>query len=466
MPKAIHLNAFTQCCINHHSEGQWKHPQDGTSRGYRSVDYWVDLARLLDRAGFSCLFLADVHGTYDVYRGSRDTAVRHAVQFPSNDPTVLIPAMAHATRTLGFACTFSTTYFPPYHTAKLFSTLDHLSGGRIGWNIVTSYLADAYTNFGLTDELTHDQRYDRADEYLEVVYKLWEHSWEEDAVVRDHERDMFADPARVHQIDHAGTWFNVPGPHMCEPSPQRTPLLFQAGQSGRGTTFAARHAEAIFCVYANLASCVRGVTKLRGALAAAGRATDEVKVCQGLSVVVAPTVAEAELKHATCRRYASPEGSLALFSGWVGIDLSTIDLDRPLDTMDSNAILGLLGHFKDLDPERRWTLREMAETIALGSVMPKIVGSPETVADEIERWIDETDIDGINLVPLTQPGGFRDFVELVQPELERRGRLHRLQPGHTLREHYSAGARARLPATHAAHHALPPWKQADSGRQR
>ncbi len=458
MKKQFHLNGFTQCCINHHSEGQWKHPLDGSSRGYRDIDYWVDLAKLLERGGFTCLFLADVHGTYSVYQGSRDTAVRHAVQFPSNEPTVIIPAMAAATRTLGFAATFSTTYFPPYQTAKLFSTLDHLTRGRVGWNIVTSYLADANANMGISEELGHDERYDRAEEYMEVVYKLWEHSWEENAVVRDIERDVFAEPARVHQIDHEGRWYKVPGPHMCEPSRQRTPLLFQAGQSGRGTDFAARHAEAIFCVHANIETSARGVAKIRAAIAAAGREPDDVKICQGVSVVVAPTDEEARLKLDTCRRYTSPEGSLALFSGWAGIDLSTIQPDQPLDTMESNAIQGLLSYFRDADPERRWTVREMGEWISLGSIMPKIVGSPTTVADELERWVDETGVDGFNLVPIIQPAGFRDFVDLVVPELRRRGRLPPLAADTTLREHYFGPGRPRLPANHVAQRTLPPWK--------
>ena len=456
--KPIHLNAFTQCCLNHHSAGQWKNPADGSADGYRSIDYWVDLAKLLERGGFTSLFLADVHGTYDVYRGSRDTAVRHAVQFPSNDPTLVIAAMAYATKTLGFGCTFSTTYFPPYHTAKVFSTLDHLTNGRVGWNIVTSYLADAEANFGITQSLTHDERYDRAEEYLEVCYKLWEHSWEDGAVVRDAARDCFNDPARIHQIDHVGRWFSVPGPHMCEPSPQRTPLLYQAGQSGRGVQFAARHAEAVFCVYPNLGATTRGVQQLREALAAAGRDPGSVKVCQGFTVVVAKTDAEAREKFEQLRRYASPEGNLALFSGWAGIDLSTLDPDEPLEAKSSNAIQGVLGYFKQVDPDRRWTLREMGEWIAVGSVMPKLIGSPQTVADQLEAWVDATGIDGINLAPIAQPAGFEDFVEMVVPELRRRGRLPSLQPGRTLREHFQGEGQRRLAADHVAHRCLPPWR--------
>lgn len=458
MAKRIHMNGFTQCCINHHSEGQWKHPLDGTATGYRDVGYWVELARLLERGCFDSLFLADVHGTYDVYRGSRETAVRHGVQFPSNDPTVIIPAMAYATRHLGFACTLSTTYFAPYQAAKLFSTLDHLTGGRIAWNIVTSYLADANANFGITGQLTHDQRYDRADEYLEVVYKLWEHSWEEDAVVRDKARDVFTEPSKVHQIDHAGTWFKVPGPHMCEPSPQRTPVLFQAGQSGRGTEFAARHAEAIFCVYPKIESCARGVDKLRRAALAAGRGGDEIKVFQGVTVIVAPTDEEAQLKLQTCRRYGTPQAAVALFSGWAGVDLSGIQPDKQLDQFESNAIQGLLGFFREVDAQRAWTVADIGEFMAIGSIMPKVVGSPATVADALERWMDETGIDGFNLVPVTQPSGFRDFVDLVVPELQRRGRMRTAYEGSTLRENYFGAGRSRLSPDHVAHRILPPWK--------
>ena len=458
MPKQIHLNGFTQCCANHHSEGQWKHPQDGTSRGYRDVRYWVELAQLLEKGCFDSLFLADVHGTYSVYKGSRETAVRHGVQFPSNDPTLIISAMAYATQHLGFACTYSTTYFAPYQTAKLFTTLDHLSNGRIGWNIVTSYLADATANFGIDDTLSHDERYDRADEYMDVVYKLWEHSWEDNALVRDAARDVYIEPARVHQIDHVGRWFQVPGPHMCEPSPQRTPILFQAGQSGRGTNFAAKHAEAIFCVYPHLDACTRGVAKIRAATAAAGRAADGLKVFQGITVVVAPTEEEAKLKFATHKRYASPEGSLALFSGWAGVDISTLSPDQPLDKVESNAIQGVLGILKEIDPDKRWTPREIGESMSVGSIMPKIVGTPSQVADELERWMDSTGIDGFNIVPIVQPGGFRDFVEMVVPELQRRGRVRTAYDGDTLRENFFGPGQRHLAADHVAHRTLPPWK--------
>ena len=459
MSKQIHFNAFTQCSICHHSKGQWKNPLDGSSQGYKDVDYWVNLAQTLERGNFDALFLADVHGTYDVYKGTRATAVQHTVQFPSNDPTLVVSAMAYATKRLGFACTYSTTYFPPYQTAKLFSTLDHLTKGRIAWNVVTSYLPDANANFELGDQMSHDERYDRAEEYLEVVYKLWEHSWEEDAAVRDAAADVHNDPAKVHEINHEGKWFTVPGPHMCEPSLQRTPVLFQAGQSGRGTEFAARHAEAVFALYANFDNCREGAKKFRATIAAEGRAPDHVKIFPGITPIIAASDAEAQEKFEKMKEYASPEGALALFSGWVGIDLSEVTSDMLLSDAKTDAIQGLLSYFTLIDPNRKWTVEAMGEQISIGSVMPKFIGSPTTVADQLEHWMNECDIDGFNIAPAVQPTGFTDFVDLVIPELRRRGRVPESYAGTTLREHYFGRRQTRLPGDHIAHRTLPEWKQ-------
>jgi FMN-dependent oxidoreductase (nitrilotriacetate monooxygenase family) len=457
--KQIHLNAFSQCSICHHSKGQWKHPLDGSSHGYKELDYWVELARTLERGCFDALFLADVHGTYDVYKGSRETAIRHTVQFPSNDPSLLISALAFATKRLGFACTYSTSYFAPYQAAKVFSTLDHLTKGRIAWNVVTSYLPDANANFGIGDQMDHDQRYERAEEYLEVVYKLWEHSWEEDATVRDAVNDIHTDPNKVHEINHEGPWFSVPGPHMCEPSAQRSPVLFQAGQSGRGVDFAARHAEAIFAIYANLETCRESAKKVRAAVLAQGRAPEHVKLFPGVTVIVAPTDEEAQQKYETCKQYASPEGALALFSGWAGIDLATIEPGTRLEDIKTDAIQGLLSYFTTVDPERMWTVEAIGEFISIGSIMPKVIGSPTTVADELERWMDGSDIDGFNLVPVNQPSGFTEFVDMVVPELQRRGRMRTSYQSATLREHYFGPGQARIADDHIAHRTLPTWKQ-------
>lgn len=451
MSKLMHLSAFTQACPDHHSEGQWKNPECWSANGgYADLDYWMDFARTLERGFFDCLFLADVHGTYDFYRGSDRAAIAHGVQFPGIDPTTVIPAMAAVTRYLGFASTYSTTYFPPYHTAKLFSSLDHLTKGRVAWNIVTSYLPNAMHNFDIREPLEHDERYDRADEYMDVVYKLWEHSWEEGAMIRDSKRDILTDPGKIHRIDHEGKWFHVSGPHMCEPSPQRTPVLFQAGASGRGQAFAGKHAEAVFTVSANIQSGVQDVQKIRKAAGDAGRDPSDIKVMQGVAIIVAPTDEEARLKEQTLRSYASHEASAALLSGWMNMDVSKFPNDKSLANIESKGIQGLAGMFSKIDPNRDWTLDKIKEYMEIGSILPKIIGSPETVADELERWMDECDVDGFNIHMPTQGSGFREFVDLVVPELQRRKRMRTEYESSTLRELFSGAGHARLAAPHPA----------------
>src|SRR5216684_1394264 len=245
MKKEIRLNAFAMNCVAHQSPGLWTHPRDRTS-DYNRLPYWIDLARTLERGRFDGLFLADVLGVYDVFGGSPDAALRNATQTPVNDPLLLISAMAAVTENLGFGVTCTLSYEPPYPFARRMSTLDHLTKGRVAWNIVTGYLDSAARGIGLDTQSGHDLRYTIADDYMEVVYKLWEGSWEDDAVVRDRERGIFARPEKVHTIHHHGTYYRADAIHLCEPSPQRTPLLYQAGSSPRGREFAGKHAECVF----------------------------------------------------------------------------------------------------------------------------------------------------------------------------------------------------------------------------
>jgi FMN-dependent oxidoreductase (nitrilotriacetate monooxygenase family) len=232
MTREIRFNAFDMNCVGHQSPGLWAHPRD-RSWQYKDLEYWVELAEILERGKFDGLFIADVLGVYDVYRGNIDAALHHSAQIPVNDPLQLVPAMALVTKNLGFGLTASLSFEHPYTFARRLSTLDHLTKGRAGWNIVTSYLDSGARNIGLGGQSAHDDRYDVADEYMEVCYKLWEGSWEDDAVLRDLERRLFTDPQKVHPIRHDGRHFKVPGVHLCEPSPQRTPVLYQAGASTR-----------------------------------------------------------------------------------------------------------------------------------------------------------------------------------------------------------------------------------------
>src|ERR1700758_418704 len=319
MTKEIRLNAFAMNCVAHQSPGLWTHPRDRTA-DYNRLPYWLDLAKTLERGRFDGLFLADVLGVYDVFGGSHEAAVRTAAQTPVNDPMLVIPAMAAVTEHLGFGVTCNLTYEPPYTFARRMSTLDHLTKGRIGWNVVTGYLDSAARGMGLTEQPEHDSRYDVAEEYMRVVYQLWEGSWEDGAVLRDREGRKFADPSRIHPVLHDGPNYRVNAIHLSEPSLQRTPVLYQAGASARGREFAAAHAECVF-VNGQFRHNVRDiVADIRARARAFGRDPRDILVVVGASVVVAPTEAEARDKLAEYRAYASPEGALAHYSATVGVD--------------------------------------------------------------------------------------------------------------------------------------------------
>jgi FMN-dependent oxidoreductase (nitrilotriacetate monooxygenase family) len=440
--KTIRFNAFQMNAAGHQSPGLWTHPRD-TSHRYTDADHWVELAQLLERGRFDAIFLADVLGVYDVYDGSVDAALRHGVQVPLNDPLALVPLMAQATRHLGFGVTAALTYEHPYTFARRISTLDHLTRGRIGWNIVTGYLDSAARNLGLDQQLSHDARYDLADEYLDVVYKLWEKSWDDDAVVRDKATGIYTDPARVHPINHRGRHYTVPGIHLCEPSPQRTPLLYQAGASPRGVAFAARHAEATFVSGPSKKVVKQYVDQARNT----ARDGAALLVYAQALIITAPTEAEARAKLADYQAHVDIEAALVLLSGWTGVDFSRLALDATIDYIDTDAGRSALASLSAADPSRVWTVREAALFIGLGGRGPIIVGDPSQVADQLESWIDATGIDGFNLAFAVAHDSMRDVVDLIVPELQARGRYRPDYVDGTLREQLF-GAGAHLPEAH------------------
>ncbi len=441
--KRIALNAFNMNCVGHINHGLWAHPRDRSS-DYRKLSYWTDLARTLERGLFDGLFLADIVGVYDVYERNVDVTLRESIQLPVNDPTLLVPAMAAATRHLGFGVTVNLTYEEPYLLARRFSTLDHLTEGRIGWNIVTGYLDSAARAMGRAVQLPHDERYDRADEYLDVLYRLWEGSWEDGAVRRDKDARVYADPAKVHRVEHAGRYYAVDGYHLSEPSAQRTPVLFQAGSSGRGQRFAARHAECVFISPPNRETARETVRALREQLVKAGRHPNDVKVFVGAAVVPGATDAQAHEKHADYLRYASREAGLAHFAASTGIDYAQYDLDAPIDYTPGNAIESATRTAK----AHGWTRRKLLEMFALGGRYPAIVGGPAHIADELQSWVEEADIDGFNLSRTVVPESYEDFIDLVVPELQERGLYKTAYEEGTLRQKLF-GAGDRLPERHA-----------------
>lgn len=412
--KRMYLNAFEMSCAAFQSHALWRHPDDQTP-GYKDIEYWTHLAKVLEKGHFDAVFIADVLGVYDVYKGSRDPAIRSGMQVPANDPAFIVPIMASVTKSLGFGLTASTTHDHPYTFARKMSTLDHLTKGRIGWNVVTSYLNSAAKNIGLDTQTPHDERYERADEYMEVVYKLWEASWEDDAVVIDKEKGVYTDPSKVHDINHDGKYYQVPGNHICEPSPQRTPVIFQAGASSRGRAFAADHAELIFVSSPSLEKTKNIVATFREDVVKSGRPADDVKVLTTVTPIVAPTLEEAQAKLEDYKRYIDHEGALALVSGWTGIDMAELDPNQKVEYIENDAMRSILQGFAGM------TVNEIAEKVALGGLGELIVGDPEQIADTLEEWMNIADIDGFNIVYSITPGSFEDFVELVVPVLQERG---------------------------------------------
>ncbi|WP_282349709.1 LLM class flavin-dependent oxidoreductase [Pseudomonas sp. PS01301] len=441
--KQILLNAFNMNCVGHINHGLWTHPRD-TSSQYKTLEYWTELARLLERGLFDGLFIADIVGVYDIYQDSVDVTLKESIQLPVNDPLLLVSAMAAVTRHLGFGLTANLTYEAPYLFARRLSTLDHLTRGRVGWNIVTGYLDSAAKAMGLTQQVEHDRRYDQADEYLEVLYKLWEGSWEDDAVVEDRERRIYAQPEKVHKVQHEGEFYRVQGYHLCEPSPQRTPLLFQAGSSARGLQFAGQHAECVFISGQNKQATRVQVDKVRDAARAAGRDPQGVKVFMGITVIVAATEAQAWAKHDEYLSYASAEAGVAHFAASTAIDFARYELDEPIQYVKGNAIESATKTLQNND----WTRRKLLDQHALGGRYITLVGDPEQVADELEAWIAETGLDGFNLTRTVTPESYVDFIDLVIPVLQARGSYKTAYAQGTLREKVF-GQGPGLPEGHA-----------------
>jgi len=446
MARLIRFNAFDMNCVAHQSPGLWAHPRDRSFK-YKDLDYWQDLARTLERGIFDGIFIADVIGYYDVYKQNNFHALREAAQIPVNDPLQLVAPIALATEHLGIGITASTSFEHPYTFARRLSTADHHTKGRLGWNIVTSYLESGAKNIGQGGLRRHDNRYEVASEYVEVLYKLFEGSWEEGAVMRDAQARVFTNPHRVHEIGHKGKYFDVPGYHLCEPSPQRTPLLYQAGASGPGKTFAAQHAECVF-VAAPIKPVLKAyVADVRNQAAEAGRDPRKLLTYNLVTVIVDETDAKAEAKFKEYQRYASYDGALVFMSGWSGIDFGQYAPTDLVKKVETNAIVSVVEHLAG--GAKSWTIEELARWGGIGGLGPIFVGSPSTVADILQEWVEETDVDGFNLAYAVTPETFEDVVALLVPELQRRGVYPKGYRFGTLREKLFADG-PYLPASHPA----------------
>ena len=443
MAKELLLNAFHMNCIAQQSYGLWTHPRD-TARHYNTLGYWIDLAKTLERGLTDGVFLADVLGVYDVYGGSADAALRNATQVPVNDPLMVVPAMAMATEHLGFGVTCTLSYEPPYTFARRMSTLDHLTDGRIAWNIVTGYLDSAAKGMGQQGQAGHDQRYEMAEDYMQVVYKLWEGIWADDAVVEDRAAGIFANPERVRRVQHDGPFYQLDAMHLCESSPQRTPVLYQAGASEKGRAFAASNAECLFIAGSSHKLIARYVTDMRQRAIDAGRRPDALKTFSLATVITGDTRAEAEEKHAEYRRYISAEGALVQIAGTMGLDLAAFDPDTPvaeLAHMKTDAIQTALTALAKGSGSPDWTIRQMGEYSGIGGRSPVFVGSGSDVAEQMIAWVDQTGVDGLNLSYAVMPETFEDLVDKVVPELQARGRYKTAYPEGSMRQKLFGQAR-------------------------
>ncbi|RID81490.1 FMN-dependent monooxygenase [Peribacillus asahii] len=416
MTKPLSFSAFVMNTASHILHGLWR-DEEGHQLNFNDINLWVSLAKRLEDGGFDAMFFADVIGLYGDYKGSWEHHVQAGMQIPSNDPMVLMSALAVNTKHLGLAFTAAPLQEPPFNFARRVSTLDHISKGRIAWNIVTNAQENAYRNFGYDGLVPHDERYRWADEYVDVLYKLWEGSWDEGALLQDRKSGIHADPSKVHKIHHVGERYQVEGPHLVSPSPQRTPVLFQAGSSTAGRDFGARNAEAVFIVTPDPENACKLIEDTRRLAIQNGREGHDIKFYQGLSFVIGETEEEARRKEIELDKNIDLDSILAHIGGGIGIDLGNLSLDTLIENVETEGVRSTLDWVQQSTPGRTPTVADFAR---LRDKSTRIVGTPETIADQLEIW-SEAGVDGINVINATIPGSYEEFIDQVMPVLRKRG---------------------------------------------
>jgi FMN-dependent oxidoreductase (nitrilotriacetate monooxygenase family) len=430
----MHLAVFALAGPASGSHGGWRHPD--ASGDLLSAAYYQNLGRLLEEGRFDMVFLADILAVPDRLGDSLDSQLRYgALGALRLDPLLVLAIIAGVTRHIGLACTISATYFEPYAVARSLATLDHLSNGRAAWNIVTSFQEAEAHNFGRNEQVPRDQRYDRADEFMQVACALWD-SWQDGALIRDPDTPLFADPSRVRRVDHAGKWFKVRGPLNVSRSPQGRPVFVQAGASDRGRDFAARWAEVIFVTPGDPGLARDFRLDLRARAARFGRNPDDVKVLPGIVPIIAETSEAAEAEHTLLSSLSHPQAGLSTLSYHLGIDLSQLPQDAVLpETLD---VPGVEGHFREVVELTRRTglsVAELGQRYGAGRTTGGFTGTPGAVADRMQEWQEAGACDGFMLQIPYFPGGLESVVRLLVPELQRRGLFRAEYTGTTLRDH-------------------------------
>jgi FMN-dependent oxidoreductase (nitrilotriacetate monooxygenase family) len=415
--------------------GSWRHP--ATDHGFLTSSYYQNLGRTLEEGCFDMMFFDDRLAMPGIYGGSVAEAVRHGARPVKIDLSIVLGVIAGVTRSIGLGATYSTTYYSPFHVARTFATLDHLTGGRAAWNVVTSVNDSEAQNFGVGHVLDHDERYDRADEFLEATTGLWD-SWEDDALILDRTGGVFADPGKVHELNHAGKWFRVRGPLTVPRSPQGRPVLLQAGSSGRGRDFAARWAEVIFTGDPGMEVARSHYNDQKMRIGEDGRDPESVKMLPMAYTVVGESSAQAqEREQMFLHDLVDPMASLTLLSELMNYDFSGLALDAPItdELIDSvSGIRGLVQNLRSHIGGDTVTLADLAGHRATLLQGPRFVGTGSEVADQMEEWFTSGACDGFVIVATHSPGAYEDMVRLVVPELQHRGLFRDHYSGTTLRE--------------------------------
>ena len=413
----------------------WRHPEARTDT--TSPDYYRHIGRVLEAGKFDLGFFDDRLAMPDLYGGNHEHTVANGIRCIKMDPVTVLMTMGMATERLGLGATYSTTYHEPFHVARVFATLDLMTNGRAAWNVVTSVNDNEARNMGLDAVMDHDLRYDRADEFMAVVHGHWD-TWEDDAIVVDKAAGLYADPKKVHRLDHVGTYYKSRGPFTVPRSPQGHPVVIQAGQSARGRRFAAQWGELIFVSYRTLESGKAAYAELKANAARLGRDPEGMKIATLAYPVVGATQAEAEDKRAAYDRLPNGIDALSLLSEALNFDLASKGLDEPLTDEEIAGIAGiqaLRDRVLEASGKPNPTPRDFMHFSGRGRLGNAWVGGPKELADMFEAWFTGAACDGFVIGPTHLPGAFEDFVRLVVPELQRRGLFRQDYTGPTLRDH-------------------------------
>ena len=430
--KKLHLAQFLVHGPSYHSLGMWRHPKTKfTKDNWARPEFYQHIARVCERGLFDMVFFADLNYISDTFQGSLEPALRYAAQAPEHDPIPLIGWLAAVTKTIGLGATFSSSNQHPFYAARLWATLDHLTEGRVAWNVVTSINRNQQANYG-AERADTDTRYDQAHEYLKVCRELWE-SWDEDALVMDRQKAIFADADKVRRIEFEGRFFKSRGPLNVVRSPQTGPAILQAGTSPKGMDFAARYADGIFAIQPRAGDAAEYYSEIKGRMERLGRDPNHCKILFGMQPIIGASEAEAREKQDEHNDLVPLTAGLAILSAHLDYDLSGIPLDADMTAREEPQLRRMRTRFRK-ENGTSMTLREVACRHGQSVGLPQFVGTAKSVADQMESFMATTGGDGFMLSPIYSPGAIEEVVDLLVPELQQRGLYRTEYKGKTQRD--------------------------------